>query len=134
MYLGYKAMRNLLGRKTQRHSSSAGGKVGGLFGCVFLEPLLGNVEIKSLEGLSWIVVGGESGSEARKMEADWVRSIRNTCEKEKVPFFFKQWGKYGEEGQELKGKATKAKAKIDGVAHNNWPEQTKADTVSASGE
>ncbi len=99
-----------------------------------MEPLLGSVEIKSLEGLGWIVVGGESGSEARKMEADWARSIRDACKKEKVPFFFKQWGKYGEEGQELKGKATKAKAKIDDVAHNNWPEQTKADTVDETGE
>ncbi len=98
-----------------------------------MEPLLGSVEIKSLEGLGWIVVGGESGSEARKMEADWVRSIRDACKKEKVPFFFKQWGKYGEEGQELKGKATKAKAKIDGVVHNNWPAQAKVDTVGTSG-
>ena len=99
-----------------------------------MEPLLGSVEIKSLEGLDWIVVGGESGSEARKMEADWVRSIRDACKKEKVPFFFKQWGKFGEEGQELKGKATKAKPKLDGVVHNNWPEQTKVDTVGKSSE
>ena len=68
------------------------------------------------------------------VEADWVRSIRDACGRQNVPFFFKQWGKYGEEGQELKGKATKAKAKIDGVVHNNWPEQTKADTLDETGE
>ena len=55
------------------------------------------------------------------MKADWVRSIRDAREEKNVPFFFKQWGKYGEAGQELKGKAAKAKAKSDDVAHNNWP-------------
>ena len=99
-----------------------------------MEPLLGSVEIMSLEGLDWIVVGGESGSEARKMEADWVRSIRDACDQQNVPFFFKQWGKYGEAGQELKGKATKAKPKVDGVAHMNWPVPIRADTVDETGE
>jgi len=86
-----------------------------------MEPLIGSVAINSLEGLHWIVVGGESGSEARRMEADWVRAIRDACEAENIPFFFKQWGKFGEGGQELKGKAAKAEPEIDGVTHHNWP-------------
>jgi protein gp37 len=88
-----------------------------------IEPLVGRLEITSLEGVDWVVVGGESGREARRMDADWVRAIRDVCEASDVPFFFKQWGKYGEEGQELKGKAAKEKAIIDGIAHMNWPKQ-----------
>ncbi|MEI6872300.1 MAG: phage Gp37/Gp68 family protein [Verrucomicrobiota bacterium] len=88
-----------------------------------MEPLVERVEVASLDGVDWVVVGGESGSEARKMDADWVREIRGVCEASDVPFFFKQWGKYGEEGQELKGKAAKEKARIDGVEHLNWPAQ-----------
>jgi len=99
-----------------------------------MEPLIAPVEITSFDGLDWIVVGGESGKEARKMEADWVRSIRDACEQQDVPFFFKQWGKYGEEGQELKGKAAKEKARIDDVVHLNWPTQHKTAKAELRGE
>lgn len=44
------------------------------------------------ERIDWVIVGGESGTEARPMHPDWVRSIRNQCELAGVPFFFKQWG------------------------------------------
>ena len=42
--------------------------------------------------MDWVIVGGESGHGARPMEAEWVRSLRNQCREESVPFFFKQWG------------------------------------------
>jgi len=99
-----------------------------------IEPLVERLEIKSLDGVDWVVVGGESGSEARKMDADWVRTIRDACEQQDVPFFFKQWGKYGEEGQELKGKAAKADAKIDGIVHKHWPTQSETSKAEATGE
>jgi len=57
-----------------------------------LEPLLGPVERLSLEGIDWVIVGGESGPGARAMEPEWVSSIRNQCVDAGVPFFFKQWG------------------------------------------
>jgi protein gp37 len=44
--------------------------------------------------LDWIIVGGESGKNARPMHPDWVRSIRDQCEQANVPFFFKQWGEH----------------------------------------
>ena len=44
--------------------------------------------------LDWVIVGGETGANARPMHPDWVRSIQKQCETEKVPFFFKQWGEY----------------------------------------
>jgi protein gp37 len=44
--------------------------------------------------ISWIIVGGESGTKARPMHPDWVRKIRDDCQSAKVPFFFKQWGEW----------------------------------------
>ena len=57
-----------------------------------LEPLLGPLPSIQLEGINWVIVGGESGPGARPMEADWVRDIRDNCLRSNVPFFFKQWG------------------------------------------
>jgi len=44
--------------------------------------------------IDWVIVGGESGSDARPMHPDWARSLRDQCQKAGVPFFFKQWGEY----------------------------------------
>jgi protein gp37 len=57
-----------------------------------LEPLLGPLGRLPLEGIDWVIVGGESGRTPRPMEAEWVRSIQGQCERAGVPFFFKQWG------------------------------------------
>jgi len=57
---------------------------------VSFEPLLGSVNGVNLEGIDWVIVGGESGPGARPMEKAWVTEIRDQCELEKVPFFFKQ--------------------------------------------
>ena len=57
-----------------------------------VEPLLEPLGRLPLEGISWVIVGGESGPGARPMKEEWVLSIRNQCEAAKVPFFFKQWG------------------------------------------
>ena len=57
-----------------------------------LEPLLGPLSKLSLEGIDWVIVGGESGPGARPMRREWVLEIRDQCLKAGVPFFFKQWG------------------------------------------
>ena len=57
-----------------------------------LEPLLGALPDMELRGIDWVIVGGESGPRARPMKAVWVRDIRDQCERNGVPFFFKQWG------------------------------------------
>ena len=57
-----------------------------------LEPLLGPLPKLNLAGISWIIVGGESGPKARPMKKEWVEEIRIQCEESNVPFFFKQWG------------------------------------------
>ena len=57
-----------------------------------LEPLLGPLPGIQLEGIDWVIVGGESGPGARPMQPNWVREIRDNCVQNHVPFFFKQWG------------------------------------------
>ena len=55
------------------------------------EPLLKPLKL-DLRGLHWVIVGGESGHRARKMEEVWAIDIRDQCLEAEVPFFFKQWG------------------------------------------
>jgi protein gp37 len=57
-----------------------------------VEPLPEDLENLPLTGISWVIVGGESGPGARPMKQEWVLSIRDQCKAAKVPFFFKQWG------------------------------------------
>ena len=56
-----------------------------------VEPMLGPVE-PDLDGIGWVIVGGESGPRARPIEYEWVVALRDRCVGEDVPFFFKQWG------------------------------------------
>ena len=57
-----------------------------------VEPLLENLGEIDLTGISWVIVGGESGPGARPIEKEWVLSIHEQCQAARVPFFFKQWG------------------------------------------
>jgi len=57
-----------------------------------LEPLIGPLPALNLQGIDWVIVGGESGPGARPMEESWVLEIRDRCLDSGVPFFFKQWG------------------------------------------
>lgn len=56
------------------------------------EPLLGPLGSLDISNLDWVIVGGESGPGARPMKETWVQQIKELCNKENVPFFFKQWG------------------------------------------
>lgn len=71
-----------------------------------LEPLLGPVPDLELDGVDWIIVGGESGPGARPMKKEWVLEVKNLCERAGVPFFFKQWGGVNKKkaGRMLQGK------------------------------
>jgi protein gp37 len=68
-------------------------RTGAMVKFLSLEPLLGPLDNLRLDGIDWVIVGGESGPSAREVKADWVRSIRDQCLDARVPFFFKQWGK-----------------------------------------
>lgn len=72
---------------------------------ISFEPLLGPIGNVSLRGINWVIVGGESGPNARPMRKEWVDGVRLTCESRGVPFFFKQWGGANKKatGRELDG-------------------------------
>jgi protein gp37 len=76
------------------------------------EPLLGSLDALSLEGISWLIAGGESGKGHRPMHPEWARELRDRCHHAGVPFFFKQWG----------GPTPKAGGRtLDGHIHGGMP-------------
>ncbi len=56
------------------------------------EPLLGPLTNLDLDGIGWVIAGGESGPRHRPVDPTWVRGLRDQCTTARVPFFFKQWG------------------------------------------
>ena len=56
------------------------------------EPLLGPLEELDLEGIHWLIAGGESGARHRPVKEEWLTELRDRCEAEGVAYFFKQWG------------------------------------------
>lgn len=63
------------------------------------EPLLSDLGELDLSGIDWVIVGGETGPKARPMKKEWVLNIKRQCDEQDVPFFFKSWGRYGEDGR-----------------------------------
>jgi protein gp37 len=70
------------------------------------EPLIGPLENLPLDGIHWVIVGGESGPFSRLMQREWVDSIHRQCLRTNVAFFFKQWGGVRKDrtGRELHGR------------------------------
>ena len=87
-----------------------------------IEPLLGPLDAVDLHGMDWVIVGGESGPRARPLEADWVRSLRDQAQEQRVAFFFKQWG----------GARPKSGGRdLDGREWNEFPPQLSPTRVAA---
>jgi protein gp37 len=85
-----------------------------------VEPLLEDVGNLPLKGISWVIVGGESGPGARPMKESWVISLREQCEDAGVPFFFKQWG----------GVRKKAAGRtLSGRTHDGFPQRVSHPTL-----
>tara|TARA_R100001530_G_scaffold131770_1_gene103639 strand:+ start:423 stop:1325 length:903 start_codon:yes stop_codon:yes gene_type:complete len=118
-----------------------------------MEPLLGEVDVRQylysdydkaahdrqfftpLEGFThakvlWVVVGGESGPNARPMHPDWARSICDQCSEAGVPFFFKQWGEHSQDMVRV-GKRD-AGRELDGKTWDEIPGLEPADTIRVS--
>ena len=85
------------------------------------EPLLGPLDFGTygLDGIDWVIVGGESGPNARPMRPEWVRAIRDQCVAAGVPFLFKQWGEHDENGVKVGKK--KAGRIVDGRLWDEYP-------------
>ena len=80
--------------------------IGSVVRFVSCEPLLGDLgKVNFGSTVDWVIVGGESGSNARPMKAEWVYNIWRHCVEGHVPFFFKQWGTYGQDGIKRSKKA-----------------------------
>ena len=79
-----------------------------------LEPLLGPLPDLKLDGMNWVIIGGESGPGARSMKKEWVLDIKRKCENKKIPFFFKQWGGVNKK---------KAGRLLQGRTWDNYPEE-----------
>ena len=81
-------------------------QTGAIIKFLSLEPLLGPLPNLNLDGIDWVIVGGESGPRFRQMDEQWALDILNQCKKKKVHFFFKQWGGRNKKktGRKLKGK------------------------------
>lgn len=78
------------------------------------EPLLGPLGGIDLNGIGWVIAGGESGLHHRPMDVNWARGIRDDCREADVPFFFKQWG----------GRTPKSLGRLlDGALWDEMPEQ-----------
>lgn len=83
---------------------------------VSAEPLLGPIA-PNLEGIDWLIAGGESGPGARPVHEDWLRDLRDSCADQAVEFFFKQWG----------GRFPKAGGRtLDGRVWSDMPERVQA--------
>ena len=78
-----------------------------------IEPLLEDLGRVNLDGIAWMIVGGESGPGARPMDRAWVTNLRDQCASAGVPFFFKQWGGVQ---KKLAGR------ELDGHVYSGFPE------------
>ena len=83
------------------------------------EPLLGPIRLSHASEIDWVVVGGESKG-GRPMEKKWAVSLREQCRKSDIPFFFKQWGDFNEEGVRQKEKK-EGGATLDGRIYHEYP-------------
>lgn len=83
------------------------------------EPLLEDLGEMSLQGINWIIVGGESGSQARPMKEEWVLNIKRQAEANNIPFFFKQWGTWSKDG--IKGNKKLNGKLLQGEIVQNMP-------------
>lgn len=88
------------------------------------EPLLEDLGELNLNNINWIIVGGESGVQARPMKEEWVLNIKRQAEANHIPFFFKQWGTWSADGvksnKKVNGKL------LQGMIIQNMPTIKKA--------
>jgi protein gp37 len=87
-----------------------------------VEPLLEDIGKLDLQGIDWMIVGGESGAGARPMKKEWVLPLRDQCKRSGVPFFFKQWGGV---------RKAKAGRRLEGRTYDEFPSRVRHPILSA---
>jgi len=88
-----------------------------------VEPLLEDIGKLDLQGIDWMIVGGESGAGARPMKKEWVLPLRDQCKRSGVPFFFKQWGGV---------RKAKAGRRLEGRTYDQFPSRLRHPIMSVS--
>lgn len=83
------------------------------------EPLLGAMNDINLDGIDWVITGGESGPCARRTPIEWFRGLRDACRRWNTPFFFKQWGTWGADG--VKRSKKENGGILDGETYKEYP-------------
>lgn len=84
------------------------------------EPLLGPLDALDLDGIDWLIAGGESGPRHRPMQTEWLRALRDRCQDEDIAFFFKQWG----------GRSSKSGGRaLDGREYDEMPRALASSSV-----
>lgn len=83
------------------------------------EPLLGDMSDIDLTDIDWVICGGESGVRARKVPVEWFGNLRDVCVNNDVPFFFKQWGAWGQDG--IKRNKLENGSLLDGREWKEYP-------------
>ncbi len=92
-------------------------EVGAAIRFLSCEPLLGSLDGINLDGIGWVIAGGESGPRCRPLQLEWARGIRDTSRAAGIPFFFKQWG----------GRTPKALGReLDGATWDEMPTRLRA--------
>lgn len=86
---------------------------------ISFEPLIGLIGRLNLSGIHWVIVGGESGKQARIIKNEWVEEIFNQCKEQDVAFFFKQWGTWG--ADRIKRNKKENGRKFNGKEWNEYP-------------
>lgn len=84
-----------------------------------VEPLIEEIADLNVADIHWVIVGGESGQQARPMKKEWAAHIRDVCIARKVPFFFKQWGTWSKDGK--KGSKSENGRFLNGRKWNEMP-------------
>ena len=112
-------------------------KCGAKFKFLSIEPLIEELLDLDLTGIDWVIVGGESGNgNIRPIEKDWVLKIKQNCEDQNVPFFFKQWGdkKFNPNSNDptlskMHPYHAKGGCMLDGKLYLENPSETKNNTI-----
>lgn len=87
---------------------------------ISMEPLVSDLGELDLTDIHWVIVGGESGNQARPMDENWAVNIKRQCKEQNVAFFFKQWGTWGVDGIKRNKKANGSK-----LQGKEWKEEPR---------
>ena len=94
-----------------------------------VEPLLGPIPRLPLRGINFVILGGESGPDARPMDILWARQVRDQVVARGLPFLFKQWGQHDANGVRCRSKEDAGRV-LDGRTWDEFPDTSAAQALA----